>query len=260
MQLISFKKMSIFLTFLFTFLLFLSISSLILVPKFDDVLSSIFNPEMIYSLKVSLYSSLISTGIVLGFSIPTGYAISRYSFPGKSIVKAILDLPIAFPELVLGLALLLLFGQTFIGDILEFFGIKVVFTKLGIVVAQIFTALPYAIRIVCSTFQDINPRYELVSRSLGYSEFETFKNVTLPMARSGIFASSIIAFARCMGTFGTVLMFAGGTYMYTETLPITLYLNMSYGNLGMAISSGIVLLMISFIAILIFEKYEGGKF
>jgi molybdate transport system permease protein len=80
------------------------------------------------------------------------------------------------------------------------------------------------------------------------------------MARSGIFASSIIAFARCMGTFGTVLMFAGGTYMYTETLPITLYLNMSYGNLGMAISSGIVLLMISFIAILIFEKYEGGKF
>lgn len=81
----------------------------------------------------------------------------------------------------------------------------------------------------------------MVSRSLGYSEFETFKNITIPLARGGIFASTIITFARCMSAFGAVLILAGGSYMNTETLPITLYLNISYGNLGMAITSGIVL-------------------
>jgi molybdate transport system permease protein len=192
-------------------------------------------------------------------SIPIGYALSRHSFPGKSIIKSILDLPMAFPELVLGLALLLLFGQSFIGKTLEDFGIKIVFTKLGIVVAQFFTALPYAVRVIYSTFEEINPRYELVSRSLGYGELETFFNVSLPLAKNGLFASTIITFARCMGAFGAVLILAGGSYMNTEILPITLYLNISYGNLGMAITSGILLIVISFIAILVFEKFEGNK-
>ena len=159
----------------------------------------------------------------------------------------------------MGLALLLLFGQSFIGKSLESFGIKIVFTKLGIMVAQFFTALPYAVRIIYSTFEEISPRYELVSRSLGYGEFETFRNVSLPLAKNGLFASTIITFARCMGAFGAVLILAGGSYMNTEILPITLYLNISYGNIGMAISSGILLIVISFIAILIFEKFEGRK-
>ena len=79
------------------------------------------------------------------------------------------------------------------------------------------------------------------------------------MAKNGLFASTIITFARCMGAFGAVLILAGGSYMNTEILPITLYLNISYGNLGMAITSGILLIVISFIAILVFEKFEGNK-
>ncbi len=187
-----------------------------------------------------------------------GYAMARFHFPGKSVIKSLMDLPIAFPELVLGLCLLLLFGQTPVGKAMEEAGIKVVFTKLGIVVAQIFTALPYAARILHSTFESVNPRYELVSRSLGYGEFETFKNVTVPLARNGLFASTVITFARSMGAFGAVLILAGGSYMNTETLPITLYLNISYGNIGMAITSGIVLVVLAFLAILVFEKVEGG--
>ncbi|EHP83842.1 ABC transporter permease [Methanotorris formicicus] len=256
---INFKGFCIFLSFLFTFLLFLAIASLFLIPNPLEVLNALKTEEMIYSLKLSIITSLVSMIFVMLLSVPIGYALSRYSFPGKSVVKSILDLPIAFPELVLGLALLLLFGQSFIGKFLEDFGIKIVFTKLGIIVAQFFTALPYAVRIIYSTFEEINPRYELVSRSLGYGEFETFFNVSLPLAKNGLFASTIITFARCMGTFGTVLILAGGSYMYTEILPITLYLNISYGNMEMAITSGILLIIISFIAILAFEKFEGHK-
>ncbi|AEH07308.1 ABC transporter permease [Methanothermococcus okinawensis] len=256
---VNFRGFCILLSFLFTFLLFLAIASLFLVPNPSDVLNSLKTEEMIYSLKLSILTSLISTFLAILLSVPIGYALSRYEFKGKDVVKSILDLPMAFPELVLGLALLLLFGQSFIGKALENIGINVVFTKLGIVVAQFFTALPYAIRVLYTTFEGISPRYELVSRSLGYNEFETFFNVVMPLAKNGLFASTIITFARCMGAFGAVLILAGGSYMNTEILPITLYLNISYGNLGMAITSGILLILISFVAILIFEKFEGNN-
>ena len=207
---VNFKHTCIFIAFLFTSILFVAIASLFVVPNPKEILSSLQTEEMIYSIRLSIVTSAISTVVVLAISIPIGYALARFSFPGKSVVKSILDLPIAFPELVLGLCLLILFGQTFVGKALEYVGIKIVFTKLGIIVAQIFTALPYATRILYSTFESVNPRFELVSRSLGYGEFETFKNITLPLARGGIFASTIITFARCMGAFGAVLILAGG--------------------------------------------------
>jgi molybdate transport system permease protein len=83
-------------------------------------------------------------------------------------------------------------------------------------------------------------------------------NVSLPLARNGILASTVIAFARCIGSFGTVLILAGGTYMKTEVLPIGLYLNISYGNMDMALTSGMLLMVVSFIAIYVFEKTEAG--
>jgi ABC-type sulfate transport system permease component len=167
----------------------------------------------------------------------------------KGVVKTVLDLPIAFPELVPGLCLLLLFGSTFVGTLFNALGLQFVFTKQGTVVAQFFTALPYASRILKSTFDYIDPKLEFVSRSLGYSIWETFRNVSLPLAKNGILAATVISFARCIGTFGTVLILGGGTYMKTEVLPMTLYFNISYGNMGMALTSGIVLTVVSFEAI-----------
>ncbi len=258
MQRLSFRKICISLSFAFTFFLILAIASLIAVPNVKDVLEALGTKEMLFSLRLSLITASASTAVVMLVAVPVGYALSRFSFWGKSIVSSIIDLPMAFPELVLGLALLLLFGKTPVGSFLSDIGIKVVFTKLGIVVAQVFTAMPYATRISYSTFETINPRYELVSRGLGYTEFETFRKITLPLAKGGIFASMIITFARCVGAFGAVLILAGGSYMNTEILPVTLYLNISYGNIGMAITSGIVLIAVSFLAILIFEKLQGG--
>ena len=239
-----------------TLLLVLAIGSLFVVPSFEDVVQNIWSVEMRFSLKLSMITGFISTILVMIFALPIGYTLSRFNFWGKGFVKTVIDMPIAFPELVLGLCLLLLFGNTIVGKVLSHLGLNFVFTKKGIVAAQFFTALPYAIRIMKSTFDYVNPRIEFVSRSLGYSMLETFRNISLPMAKNGILASTVISFARCIGTFGTVLILAGGSYMKTEVLPMTLYLNISYGNMGMALTSGIVLMVVSFIAIFIFEKAE----
>lgn len=257
MQRVSWFRVVLIVLLLFiTIVLFSAIASLFLVPTISEIWKNLWSKEMQFSLKFSLWTSCLSTCFVMFFSVPIGYSLSRFQFWGKGLVKSILDLPIAFPELVLGLCLLLLFGNTFMEDILKQLGINIVFTKQGVVVAQFFTALPYAIRIIKSTFDYINPRLEFVSRSLGYSLFETFVYVSVPLAKSGLLASMIIAFARSIGTFGSVLILAGGTSMKTEILPIALYLNMSYGNMSMAITSGLILVVVSFLAILVFEKTE----
>lgn len=253
-----FKVVLIFLSLFITVVLLSAIGSLFVVPSLSEIWENLWTEEMQFSLKLSLWTSCLSTIFVMFFSIPIGYSLSRFQFWGKGLVKTIIDLPIAFPELVLGLCLLLIFGNTALEDLLSKFGINIVFTKQGVVVAQFFTALPYSIRIIKSTFDYINPRLEFVSRSLGYSLFETFIHISIPLAKSGLLAAMIIAFARSIGTFGTVLILAGGSYMKTEILPITLYLNVSYGNMSMALTSGIILVVVSFLAILVFEKSEAG--
>jgi molybdate transport system permease protein len=251
-----FRLTLIFLSLVITVMLVTAIGAFFYVPQWEDVIKNLASEEMIFSLKLSLWTGAVSTIMVIIFSVPIGYALSRYNFFGKNIVKAIIDLPVAFPELVLGLALLLLFGSTPVGTFLKKLGLDFVFTKKGVVAAQFFTALPYSIRILKSTFDYISPRYEFISRSLGYTQTETFFKVSLPLAKNGLIASIVISFARCIGTFGTVLILAGGSVGLTNTLPITLYLNISYGNMGMALTSGIILITVSFIAIFIFEKTE----
>jgi molybdate transport system permease protein len=251
-----FKAGLLLCSFFITGVLVLAVGALFMVPSFEDVAANVVSEEMRLSLRLTLITGFVSTVMVMAFALPIGFTLSRLNFFGKGLVKTIVDLPVAFPELVLGLCLLLLFGKTPFGEALSALGLDFVFTKKGVVVAQFFTALPYAIRIMKSTFDYINPRIEFVSRSLGYNQLETFLKVSMPLAKNGMLAATVIAFARCIGTFGTVLILAGGSYMQTETLPITLYLNISYGNMGMALTSGLVLVVVSFIAIFIFEKTE----
>lgn len=166
----------------------------------------------------------------------------------------------AFPEIVIGIALLLFLGNYGIGKWLDAYGIKLVFNSIGIIIAQFFVALPYAIKMLYSTFSHIDSRYEFVSRSLGYSESDTFFNVTLPLAKQGLFATIIITLARCIGTFAAVLFVGGGILMKTETLAISMYLNLSTGDIDMAITAGIILVIISFITIAVMEKYAQEQY
>lgn len=242
-------------SFIFTILLFITLFSLFIIITPQDFIESVFSHEMISAVQLTITTSIIAAALVMLFALPTAYSLSRYSFPLKGIVKSILAVPMALPEIVIGIALLMLLGNTILGGPLSKLGIQIVFTQTGIIIAQFFVAIPFAIRILYSIFNYVNPRYEFVSRSLGYSEFETLKNVTFPLAKNGIFAAGIVALARCIGTFAAVLFVAGGTYLQTETLSIALYLNLSFGNINMAISAGILLILISLITIFVLERY-----
>jgi len=255
-QLNIFKLILIGITGLVTLLLAITIGSLLFVPSLASIRQNLGSPELLYSLKLSLCTASAATLFVMLLALPVGYTMSRFQFAGRRLVKTVLDLPIAFPELVLGLCLLLFFGSDHVAAALKKVGIELVFTRQAIVAAQIFTALPYTIRIIRTTFDYVSPRYEFISRSLGYTHFETFMRVALPMAKKGILAAAVIAFARSIGAFGAVLILAGGTYMKTDVLPITLFLNISYGNLDLAVTAGLVMLAVSFLAIYIFEKTE----
>lgn len=255
-----FKQVNITISILFTIFVLAVVFQIMIRSDIEIFLLAIQSEEIHSSFFLGLISATFSTLLCLVVSIPTAYAINRYKFLGRQMAKIILDLPIAFPPIVAGLGLLLLFGTTSFGIALENAGLKFIYAPAGIVLAQFFVNAPYTTRILTSTFSDIDPRYELVAQTLGKTQFESFLRVTLPMARAGVIGSIVITWARGMSEFGAVLIFAGAIASKTETLPISLFLNLSCGNIDLAIVSAILLIIISFIALCIFEFFGGGSF
>ncbi len=221
------------------------------------LITSFVSGEIQFAIRLSLITSVISTLICIIVSVPAAYALARYNFRGKNLLNTILDAPLALPPLVAGVGLLILFGTTSFGKGLAEAGIKFVFTPQGIILAQFFVNMPFMFRVLRSTFQGINPRYEYVAQTLGSTEAGAFWRVTLPMSKNGLMAGSIITWCRGIGEFGAALMVAGATRLQTETLPISLYLNMSCGELPMAIAAATILIVISLVSLFIFEKFSG---
>jgi molybdate transport system permease protein len=225
----------------------------------ESILQTMENPEIGYAIQLSLITSVISTALCAIVAIPTGYILSRGGIFGKKILVMLLMLPLSLPPLVAGVALLLFFARTPIGTGLENIGISVVYTQLGIIVAQWFVNLPYLIRVMRSSFAMISPRYEHIARTLGCTDFQAFWHITLPMARVGLISGLVITWSKAMGEFGAVLMLAGATRMHTETLPIALYLNMATGDLDIAITTACILLGIAAITMFFFEHFSDGS-
>ncbi len=241
--LISYAVLSVLLVSLLKFLLFIPPS---------EFLKELSDPEVSFAVKLSLVTGFISTAVVMLFSLPVAYALARYSFPLRRVLSLLLDLPIAFPEILVGLLLLTLFSG-FPQRLLNLLGLEINFSPLGVVIAQIAVAFPYTVKILFTALERLDPRYEQVARSLGYTPFETFLKVVIPMLKGALVAAATVAFARAFGAFGAVLIFAGGVRMKTETLPIGVFLNLSYGDLNKAIAMGGILIAVAFLTIVVVE-------
>jgi len=247
------RKISLFLTYFAFIGIGAILAGLVLYSPLPALLANLASPEIQFAIVLSLATSVISTTICIVLAIPVAYALARYEFAGKRVASLALALPLTLPPLVAGIALLLFFGTTPWGKALEQAGFMVIFTPLGIIVAEVFVNIPYMIRILRSSFSTINPRFEYVAKTLGCSDTGAFFQVTLPMARSGLLAGGVITWAKAMGEFGAVLLVAGATTMRTETLPIALYLNISTGDLDMAVAAATILILISLITLCIIE-------
>ncbi|WZL73880.1 ABC transporter permease [Clostridiaceae bacterium 35-E11] len=247
---------------IFTALLMLFILgalSMVFIKGIPNLESSFQTPEIRFALKLSLFTSFISTFLCIFFAVPIGYGLARFHFWGEKIIHAVFNIPMALPPIVAGIALLILLGNTEFGHFLESLGLKFVFTVKGIILVQFFINVPYTVRIIKSTIQEINPRMEFISRTLGCTNLSSFMHVTLPLAKNGILASIVITWARALGDFGAVLMIAGATRMKTETLPTSIYLNMSCGDLNTALSVAAILIIISLLSLFVFEMLGGKK-
>jgi molybdate transport system permease protein len=252
-----FKIITLFFCGLVVLLVIGSLLSIITHTTPQTLWDSLLSKEIQYAIRLSLLTSISSTLLCIIVAVPAAYALTHYKFPGQSLVNVIMELPLALPPVVAGMALLILFGATDFGRALADIGIKFVFTRQGIILAQFFVIMPFMYRIMKTTFLGINPRYEHVARTLGCNDAEVFRRVTLPMAKNGLIAGSVIAWCRALGEFGATLMLAGVTRMHTETLPSALYLNISSGDLPLAVSAATLLIIIAFVALLIFEKAAG---
>lgn len=243
-----------------TGILFLFISviliGLVAYPGLPVLVADLANPEIRFAILLSLATAVISTAICIAVAIPAAWALSRCSFMGKKGVELVLTTPLTLPPLVAGIALLIFFGTTPWGRALDAAGFGVVFTPAGIIVAQVFVNLPYMIRILRSAFSAVNPRYEYIAKTLGCTETGAFLQVTLPMARHGLLAGTAITWSKAMGEFGAVLMLAGATTMRTETLPIALYLNISGGDINLAVAAASILIVISLLALCVVEYLD----
>ncbi|MFT4588031.1 MAG: molybdate transport system permease protein [Candidatus Binatia bacterium] len=192
----------------------------------ESIMAALATPEIQYSIKLSLISCTISTLLSVWVAVPIGYLMSRFEFRGKSLIDAILDIPIVLPPLVIGISLLILFNYPpfrWVSD-------QVVFEVPAVILAQFMVACAFAVRTMRVTFDQISHRFEDVAMTLGCSRSQAFWKVIIPQAKHGVLAAATLAWARSLGEFGPILVFAGSTRMRTEVLPTSVYLEMQAGN------------------------------
>ncbi len=246
-----------------TVILFLAVfAGLITYPEFSDLTRSLMSEEIQFAIRLSIITAIFSTFLCSVVAVPVAYSMVRFQFYGRRWANILLNLPLSLPPLVAGVALLIFLSPVTspIGQFLKAIDVCIVYTPIAIIIAQFFVNTPYMVRIARSTFAMINPRYEHVARTLGCSEWGAFSQVILPMAKNGLIAGIVITWSKAIGEFGAVLMLAGAVAMKTETLPIALFLNMSTGDLNMAVAAALILLIISGTTLLIVEffgKEEG---
>jgi molybdate transport system permease protein len=199
------------------------------------------------SLKVALWATFID----LFAGIAVGYALARWRFPGRDLLDAILTLPMVLPPTVLGYYLLVVIGKHgWIGAWLHnSFGINLIFTWQGAVIAAAIVAFPLVYKPARAAFEGVDQQLEQAARVLGVSEMAVFFRVTLPLAWRGILAGLLLAFARALGEFGATLMVAGSIAGKTQTLSIAVYEAVQAGqddtaNLLVAITSVVCLIVL----------------
>jgi molybdate transport system permease protein len=177
------------------------------------------------AVRLSLLVSTTATIVSLPLGIALGRLLARRRFFGKSVVETALSLPLVLPPVVTGYLLLIAFGQRgFIGHLLDdWFGIRVVFTWKGAALASAVMAFPLMVRSIRVAIAGVDVRLEQVARTLGAGPVRTFFQVTLPLARRGVIAGSVLAFARSMGEFGATVMIAGNRPGETQTIPLFIY-------------------------------------
>lgn len=224
---------------------------------FEHFWAAATSPRVLASYRLSFGASLIAAAINAVFGLMLAWVLVRYSFPGKRLVDALVDLPFALPTAVAGIALTALYAKNgWVGSVLEPLGIKVAFTPLGVLVALVFIGLSFVVRTVQPILEDLDTEYEEAAVSLGASRWQAFRHVVFPTLFPALLTGFALAFARAVGEYGSVIFIAGNIPMVSEITPLMIITKLEQYDYAGATAVAVVMLIFSFILLLIINGLQ----
>jgi sulfate transport system permease protein len=209
------------------------------------------------SYRLSFGMALAAAAINALFGLMLAWALVRYSFPGKRLVDALVDVPFALPTAVAGIALTAVYAKNgWLGQFLEPLGIQVAFKPLGVLVALVFIGLPFIVRTVQPVLEDLDTELEEAAASLGAQRWQIFRHVILPVLLPALLTGFALAFARAVGEYGSVIFIAGNLPMVSEITPLMIITRLEQYDYAGATAIAVVMLLFSLLLLLIINGLQ----
>ncbi len=211
--------------------------------------------EVRQALVLSLETATLATGVSIVTGVPLAWVLARTRLPGRSVLQALVTLPLVLPPVVGGVALLLAFGRNgVVGRHLDsIFGITLPFTTTGVVIAETFVAMPFLVVSVEGALAAADRRFEDAAATLGANRWLTFRRVTLPMIAPSVGAGAVLCWARALGEFGATITFAGNFPGTTQTMPLAVYLALE-NDPDAAIALSLLLLVVCVTVLIVLRR------
>jgi sulfate transport system permease protein len=221
----------------------------------DNFLHDLGQPQAAAAVWLTLKAAALTTGINAVFGTISAIVLVKYDFPGRSFLNALVDLPFAIPTLVSGLMIAALYGTTSgLGQWLQGRGIEVLYNTPGIILAMLFVTMPFTIRALQPVLMELEPAQEEAAYTLGASAWATFRKVTIPSLLPGLLTGVFLTFVRALGEFGAVVIVAGNIPMKTQVAAVYVYGEIESYNPRGATSVSVLVLLISFAALVLLER------
>ena len=225
--------------------------------EWTSLWNTITDPRVVASYRLSLTTSLLAAASNAVFGLLTAWVLVRYSFPGRRLFDALIDLPFALPTAVAGITLTTLYGPNgWLGRPLDAYGIKVAFTPLGITVALMFIGLPFVVRTLQPVIEDLDVELEEAATSLGATRWLTIRHVIVPYLVPAWLTGFALAFARAIGEYGSVVFISGNMPMRTEISPLLIITKLEQYDYPGATAVAVVMLLMSFSLLLVINGLQ----
>ncbi|HUU95506.1 MAG TPA: ABC transporter permease [Phycisphaerae bacterium] len=209
---------------------------------------------------LTVRTSTVATLASLIVGIPAGYALSRLKLPCRTLVSTLIDLPVMVPPAAVGVFLFGIVKAFPVRQFTELTGIRFAHNPNGIVLVQFAVTVAFCARLMKASFDGVNPRFEQVSRSLGASLPATLWHVTLPLAKNGVIASSIVVWARAAAEWEGLMLFVGGTMAKTDVMPFSVYLDWNGGMMGWVVTFSLVCVALAVISMAAVRTIGGRSY
>jgi sulfate/thiosulfate transport system permease protein len=223
----------------------------------DGFLRVVLDGRVRAALELSFGASLIAAAINGVFGGIVAWVLVRYEFPGKRVIDALVDLPFALPTAVAGIALTALYAPNgWIGSLFAPYGIRIAFTRLGILIALTFIGLPFVVRTLEPVLQDLDPEFEEAAATLGAGRWQSFYRIVFPAILPALSTGVALAFARAVGEYGSVIFIAGNMPMVSEIAPLLIVSKLEQFDYAGAAAIGIAMLIVAFLILLLINLLQ----